>query len=114
MTSALQRTTPTDHQPTPILPEGRRQSPRLPVTLHCALRIGSGAWKAGRVVDLSAHGFRLSWVPQCAIGRQLWVRLPGIEPMAATVRWKDNAGVGCQFARPLHPVVLDHLARRAR
>ena len=114
MTPALQRTNLTDHPSLTLPPDGRRQSPRLPVTLNCALRIGSGGWKAGRVVDLSAHGFRLSWVPQCAIGRQLWVRLPGLEPMAATVRWKDNAGVGCQFSRPLHPVVLEHLALRAR
>ena len=77
------------------------------------LRIASGPWKPGRIDDLSPQGFRIGWVPQCAIGRRLWVRLPGLEAVPATVRWKSNGGAGCEFDRPLHAIIVEHVARRA-
>jgi hypothetical protein len=91
--------------------EGERRDTRAAVAAICQLRIGSGPWRPASLVDISRSGFRIAWLPQCPIGRRLWVRLPGLEPMPAYIRWRDQRGVGCEFERPLHIAVMEHLAR---
>jgi len=88
-----------------------RREARSPVAFTCQIRIGQGAWRAASMVDLSCEGFRLAWLPDCPAGKDLWVRIPGIEARLATVRWRDERGVGCQFERPLHQAVIDFLSR---
>ena len=90
-----------------------RRDPRVPVALTCRLRIGSGPWRLATMVDLSRTGFRIAWLPNGAVGRPLWVRIPGLEARPATIRWRDLGGVGCQFERPLGAAVADHLSRQA-
>ena len=90
-----------------------RRDPRVEVGTTCRIRIGSGPWRLASVVDISRSGFRIAWLPQCSVGRQIWIRFPGLEAMPASVQWRDLGGVGCQFIRPLHSSVLDHLARAA-
>ena len=91
-----------------------RSHPRLPVAMTCQLRIGSGPWRPASMVDLSRTGFRIAWLPSGAVGRSLWVRIPGLEAMPATIRWRDLGGVGCQFERPLGVEVTEFLSRQAR
>ena len=88
-----------------------RHETRSPVAFTCQLRVGNGTWRTASVVDLSCDGFRLAWLPDCAAGTNLWVRIPGIEARQATVRWRDERGVGCRFERPLHQAVIDFLSR---
>ena len=88
-----------------------RREARSAVAFTCQLRIGSGPWRVASMVDLSCEGFRLAWLPDCPAGRPLWVRIPGIEARLASVRWRDERGVGCQFERPLHQAVIDFLSR---
>jgi hypothetical protein len=90
-----------------------RRDPRLPVGITCQIRVGSGPWRLASVVDISCSGFRIAWLPQCSAGRRLWIRFPGLEAMPASVQWRDLGGVGCQFSRPLHASVMDHLASAA-
>jgi hypothetical protein len=90
-----------------------RRDPRLPVALTCQLRIGTGPWRPATLVDMSRWGFRIAWLPSSAVGRSLWVRIPGLEAMPATIRWRDLGGVGCKFERPLSEIVIEHLARKA-
>ena len=91
-----------------------RRDVRLPIALTCQLRIGSGPWRPATMVDLSRSGFRIAWLPSGNAGRPLWVRIPGLEAMPATIRWRDLGGVGCQFERPLSSEVVEHLSRKAR
>ena len=88
-----------------------RREARSAVAFTCQLRVGNGPWRAASMVDLSCEGFRLAWLPDCAAGKNLWVRIPGIEARLATVRWRDDRGVCCQFERPLHQAVIDFLSR---
>jgi len=88
-----------------------RREARSAVAFTCQLRVGAGPWRVASMVDLSCEGFRLAWLPDCAVGKTLWVRIPGIEARLATVRWRDDRGVGCQFDRPLHQAVIDFLSR---
>jgi hypothetical protein len=73
--------------------------------------VGNGPWRLASMVDLSCDGFRLAWSPDCTVGKEVWVRLPGIEARRAAVRWRDDRGVGCRFASPLHAAVIDFLSR---
>ena len=98
----------------PRLAARLRREPRASVAITCQLRADSSGWRPASLVDLSADGFRIAWLPKCAIGRQIWVRLPGFEAMAAIVRWRDNRGVGCQFVRPLHNSVIEHICRSGK
>jgi hypothetical protein len=88
-----------------------RREARSPVAFTCQLRIGNGTWRLASMVDLSCDGFRLAWLPDCTVGKEVWVRLPGIEARRATVRWRDDRGVGCRFVSPLHAAVIDFLSR---
>src|SRR5690606_6780672 len=81
------------------------------VTLPCQVRDGNGPWRPCSVLDLSEEGIRLSWVPQFGVGRRIWVRIEGLEPMPAIIRWKDNKGIGCELSRQLSQYVVYHLAR---
>jgi len=89
-----------------------RRDTRTMVALTCQLRIGGGAWRPGSLVDLSCSGFRIAWLPSCGPGKPIWVKIPGLEAMPAKVRWQDLGGVGCQFDRPLNPVIVEHLLRK--
>ena len=88
-----------------------RKEARSPVAFTCQLRVGSGPWRPASMVDLSCQGFRLAWLPDCSAGRQVWVRMPGLEARRATVRSCDQRGIGCEFDRPLHAAVIDFLSR---
>ena len=90
----------------------QRSDQRATVAITCQLRIGTAPWRPASVVDISRSGFRVAWLPHCATGKQVWVRLPGLEAMPAVIRWRDIGGVGCEFVRPLHVSVIEYLARR--
>lgn len=91
---------------------GRRAQTRRIVDLRAQVRVGTENWRPIRVVDLSSTGFRLSWLPSCSTGCRVWLRIEGLEPLPATIRWKNNGGIGCEFMRPLSAAVLDHWSTR--
>jgi hypothetical protein len=93
-------------------PASNRREARLPASILADVRAGALAWRKSRLTELSLHGFKLSWLPNATVGRSVTVRMPGIEPLRATIRHIDRDGVGCEFERPLSPYVLEHLARR--
>ena len=47
-------------------------------------------------------------------GTDVWLKLPGLESLHAQVVWMRGHLLGCEFARPLHPAVLDMVVRNAR
>ncbi len=84
----------------------RRYSP-VPVKVR---RPGE-TWFKSRVADLSVTGFRLQSFMKLAAGDSLWVMLPGFEGRRAHILWTRGHEAGCQFERPLHPAILDHIVR---
>ncbi len=59
--------------------------------------------------DLSSNGFRMFTYSHQAIGKRIWVSLPGLQPREAVVRRADGNNYGCEFIEPLHPSVASHL-----
>jgi len=85
----------------PAQTSGRRRSPRAPVSLDA--RIGRGGLDRTlcRVVDLSVFGARLQTYSSLRIGSMIWLTLPQIGQVAATIIWADDFVAGCQFQTPL-------------
>ena len=62
-----------------------------------------------KIVDISTHGVRIAAIHQLRVGDTCWIRVPNLEPQQAKVVWADEFIVGCSFARPLHPSVLESI-----
>ncbi|MBA4040342.1 MAG: PilZ domain-containing protein [Sphingobium sp.] len=89
--------------------DGRRRSPRAPVSLDA--RIGRGGLDRAlcRVVDLSIHGARLQVYSPMKPGSMIWLTLPVVGPVAAKVVWSDDFVAGCQFQSPLTVAMFETL-----
>lgn len=93
----------------PAETSGRRRSPRAPVSLDA--RIGRGGLDRTlcRVVDLSPLGARIETYSPLRVGTMIWLTLPQIGPIAATIMWSDDFAAGCQFQTPIDQEAYDAL-----
>lgn len=64
--------------------------------------------------DLSSTGFRMNTFARPAIGKHIWVSLPGLQQLEAVVRRVDGNEYGCEFVNPLHPSVAAHMQGKLR
>ena len=84
----------------------------MPLEVAAGLRQRGAAGVSVQVMDLSTHGFRAATHLELAEGTDVWLRLPGLEPYQAKVAWSKGQYVGCAFARPLHPAVLEMIVKK--
>jgi hypothetical protein len=92
-----------------------RKSSRIVVDFSAGLRPRGGtAAVTVHVLDLSVDGFRVDSMLDLHVGMDVWLRLPGLEPIHAKVAWIDGYLAGCAFERPLHPAVLDMIIARSK
>lgn len=89
-----------------------RQAEREHVEIGAGLRQRGASSVSAQILDLSTHGFRASTHLDLQLGADVWLKLPGLEPMHAKVAWSNSHFVGCSFERPLHPAVLQMVVRR--
>lgn len=93
----------------PAFADGRRRSPRKPVSLESDIGLGGLGRALCKVVDLSLHGARLQTYTALKRGACIWLTLPGLGQVAADVMWADDFTAGCQFRFPLPEAALDKL-----
>jgi hypothetical protein len=91
---------------------GRRSNARVWTTRRIALRRLGCSGLEITLRDISTSGFRVDRSETLIPGRHLVARLPGLEPLGATVSWIDDRSAGLQFDRPLHPAVFELLLTR--
>jgi hypothetical protein len=91
----------------------RRATHRLGLTVRCDVRQGCEPWAKIVLMDMSRTGFRIAWSPRYKPGAKLWIRIPGLQPLSATIRWQSQSGVGCEFSSPLYEPVFEHFASQA-
>ena len=89
-----------------------RKSERVALEIGAGLRQRGGTGVGIQIVDLSTDGFRATTHLQLEKGADVWLRLPGLEPLAAKVIWADPHRAGMQFERPIHPAVFELLLSR--
>ena len=94
----------------PAEQNGRRRSPRAPVSFDARMGQGGIGRTLCKVVDLSLHGVRLHTYSALKRGTTIWLTLPMIGPVAADVMWADDYVAGCQFRTPLKPDAFERLA----
>jgi hypothetical protein len=94
-------------------PEDRRQKPRTQVDIVCDVRIGSSEWQLEDLFDLTPQGFRMRRSPLCRTGVKVWIRIAGLAPQSAEIRWIEGNSAGCGFSAPLSEYVFDHIVRTA-
>ncbi|MEP9401217.1 PilZ domain-containing protein [Sphingomonas sp. VNH70] len=86
----------------PAQPNGRRRSPRAPVSLDADLGRGGLDRTLCKVVDISVHGVRIQTYSALAKGAMLWLTLPGIPgPRAVRVVRAGDYDAGCEFIETL-------------
>jgi hypothetical protein len=83
-----------------------RKAERTGVDIGAGLRQRGASGVTVQILDLSTHGFRASTHLDLHQGADVWLKLPGLEPLHAKVAWSNGHFVGCAFERPLHPAVL--------
>ncbi len=96
----------------PVQQKGRRAD-RVQVELGAGLRQRGASGDTVQIMDLSTDGLRVATHLQLCIGKDVWLRLPGLEPCPARVVWSEGYLVGCAFARPLHPAVVRMIVDKA-
>ena len=86
----------------PAVSLGRRRVPRAPVSLDAKIGRGGLDRTLCKVTDLSLHGARIQTYSGLKKGAMIWLTLPTIGQVAATVRWADDFEAGCEFQTPIN------------
>lgn len=88
-----------------------RQKPRVPLRMNARLRDRHSNSYDVRVLDISVSGFRAEALYKIDADQIVWLTIPGMQGLEAEVTWNRGGVIGCRFKQPLHPAVLDHLAK---
>jgi len=94
----------------PAQSDGRRRSPRAPVSLDAKIGRGGLDRTLCKITDLSLHGARLHTYSPLKAGSMIWLTLPKLGQISATIMWAEDYVAGCQFHRPLDDTAFDSLA----
>jgi hypothetical protein len=94
----------------PAETDGRRRSPRAPVSFDASMGQGGMGRTLCKVVDISLHGARIQTYSAMRKGSVIWLNLPEIGPVAANVMWADDYAAGCQFRKPLDKDAFERLS----
>ncbi len=70
---------------------------------------GSGKYQIW-VVDLSKTGFRIKLLTTLEPTRTQFLLLPGFQPLAAHIAWREGDEYGLRFDKALHVAVFEHIA----
>ena len=90
---------------------GKRLWDRLRVAMRAEMRQPLRKSVPVIVIDISAHGCRFETGERLCPDGNLWLRLPGLEPLYSRVAWVSEWEAGCEFDQPLHPAVVERLVR---
>ena len=89
-----------------------RRTDRYAFAAEVQFRSGSKR-AAVQVRDISTHGARVSGVFLVHEGDPISLKLPSLEAIPARVVWARSFEFGCEFERPLSPVVLATISAKA-
>ncbi|MBB4640484.1 PilZ domain-containing protein [Rhizorhapis suberifaciens] len=98
--------------PLPETPD--RSYDRHNLLISVKLRRPGESWFKARLANLSPTGFRVQSFAKLEIDSTIYVMLPGFDGRKAKVVWTREHEAGCQFERPLHPAIFDHVVRMSR
>lgn len=88
-----------------------RHQQRVPIVLRARLRDRHSNKYDVRLLDLSVTGFRAEAHYSLDAGQIVWLAIPGMQGLEATIAWRHGLEIGCSFRQPLYPPVLDHIVK---
>jgi hypothetical protein len=91
--------------------DDHRQQQRVPIAIPALLRDRHSNKYNVRLLDLSVTGFRAEAHYAIDAGQIVWLVIPGMQGLEATVAWRHGLEIGCSFRQPLYPPVLDHIVK---
>jgi len=91
-----------------------RRASRVPVRVGARLRDRLSNKYDVSILDLSVTGFRAEAHYALEPGAIVWLTIPGLQGLEATIAWRNGAVIGCSFRSPLYPAVLDHIVKTLR
>ncbi len=91
--------------------EDHRHQQRVPIALRARLRDRHSNKYDVHLLDLSVTGFRAEAHYALDAGQIVWLAIPGMQGLEATVAWRHGLEIGCSFRQPLYPPVLDHIVK---
>jgi len=94
----------------PAVADGRRRSPRAPVSLDAKIGRGGLDRALCKITDLSLHGARLHTYSPLKSGSMIWLTLPKLGQVSATIMWADDFVAGCQFHQALDDAAFESLS----
>ncbi len=96
-----------------MIPEDeRRRWPRRRVDAKVEFRRKRAMRYSIPIHDLTAQGCRIGSPERLIRGESVWLRLPSLESLPATVRWAGLGVSGVEFDQPMHAAVFELLAGR--
>lgn len=91
-----------------------RATLRKAVGLDARVRDRNASRFAIRVLDLSRTGFRGETAYSIRPGSIIWITLPGLQSLEATIAWQRGEYIGAAFRQPIHPAVFEHIVELGR
>lgn len=91
--------------------DDHRQQQRVPIAIPARLRDRHSNKYNVRLLDLSVTGFRAEAHYSLDPGQIVWLAIPGMQGLEATIAWRHGLEIGCSFRQPLYPPVLDHIVK---
>jgi hypothetical protein len=88
-----------------------RRHRRFPALRYAALRTNGDGLVPGSIIDLSVTGCRVSTQGVFANGTRVCLRIEKMNSVWGTVVWQHATDVGIKFEHPMHPAVVEHIAR---
>ncbi|MEP0074324.1 MAG: PilZ domain-containing protein [Parasphingorhabdus sp.] len=90
------------------LVENRKASRK---SIQAEIFVSQSENKLYRVVlsDISVSGFKMTSRRSLNPNQAVFIRLPGIRSLSATIQWEGFKDYGCQFTHALHPKVFEYL-----
>jgi PilZ domain len=92
-------------------PENNRKNAREHVTIVARLLIAAGVRFNVEVLDLSASGFRMRTPNHISTNQLVYLTIPGLESLQGRIAWNFREYYGCEFTKPLHGSVFEHLLK---
>jgi len=94
-------------------PHETRAAARSAVSIRAQVRIMGTDKLDIDVTDLSRTGFQIETIYRIQPGATIWLKIPGMSGLEATVKWSRRHFYGCAFVNPLHEAVFDHVVALA-
>ncbi len=91
--------------------DDHRHQQRVPIVLRARLRDRHSNKYNVHLLDLSVTGFRAEADYSLDVGQIVWLVIPGMQGLEATIAWRQGLEIGCSFRQPLYPPVLDHIVK---